>query len=140
MRHSGRERRTAYWSFPLWKFELSHGVIRLTPPGTDWAALTSDPLAVSSPLPPVGATPVKLEIAYRQPFYQYVRLVAGRFPAAAGPRLFQVAVTALDTFTSYRQLVWGWGSVADLLSNGDIPGSVSTSIQPLNDSVGECRS
>ena len=74
--------------------EFSHGVIRLTPPGTDWAALTSDPLAVSSPLPPVGATPVKLEIAYRQPFYQYVRLVAGRFPASAGPQLFQVAVTS----------------------------------------------
>jgi hypothetical protein len=25
---SGRERRTPYWSYPLWKFELSHGVIR----------------------------------------------------------------------------------------------------------------
>jgi len=25
---SGRERRTAYWSVPLWKFELSYGVIR----------------------------------------------------------------------------------------------------------------
>ena len=74
--------------------EFSHGVIRLTPPGTDWAALTSDPLAVSSPLPPVGSTPVKLEIAYRQPFYQYVRLVAGRFPASAGPQLLQVAVTS----------------------------------------------
>ena len=73
--------------------ELDHGVIRLAPPSADWAALTSDPFAVSSPLPPVGATPVKLEIAYRQPFYQEVRLVAGRFPASAGPQLFQVAVT-----------------------------------------------
>jgi hypothetical protein len=28
---SGRERRTAYWSFPLWQFELSYGVIRHRP-------------------------------------------------------------------------------------------------------------
>ena len=74
--------------------ELTHGVIRLAPASADWAALTSDPLSVSSPLPAVGATPVKLEIAYRQPFYQYVRLVAGRFPASAGPQLLQVAVTS----------------------------------------------
>jgi putative ABC transport system permease protein len=72
---------------------LNHGVIRLGPSSADWAALTSDPLAVSSSLPPVGATPVKLEVDYRQPFYPYVRLVAGRFPAIAGPGLFQVAVT-----------------------------------------------
>ena len=73
---------------------LNHGVIRLAPASANWAALTSAPLSVSSPLPPVGATPVKLEIAYRQPFYQHVRLVAGRFPASAGPQLLQVAITA----------------------------------------------
>lgn len=28
---SGRERRTAFWSFPLWSFELSYGVIRHRP-------------------------------------------------------------------------------------------------------------
>ena len=28
---SGRERRTAYWTFPLWQFELSYGVIRHRP-------------------------------------------------------------------------------------------------------------
>ncbi len=72
---------------------LNHGVLRLAPSSADWAALTSDALAVSSPLPAVGGTPVKLEIAYRQPFYQYVRLVAGRFPGPAGPQLLQVAVT-----------------------------------------------
>ena len=74
---------------------LNHGVIRLAPASADWAALTSDPFSVSSSLPAVGATPVKLEIAYRQPFYQHVRLVAGRFPASAGPQLLQVAITAL---------------------------------------------
>jgi putative ABC transport system permease protein len=72
---------------------LNHGVIRLGQASAGWAALTSDPLAVSSPLPAVGAAPVKLEIDYRQPFYQHVRLVAGRFPASAGRQLFEVAVT-----------------------------------------------
>jgi putative ABC transport system permease protein len=95
--------------------EFSHGVIRLTPPGTDWAALTSDPLGVSSPLPPVGATPVKLEIAYRQPFYQYVRLVAGRFPASAGPQLFQVAVTSATA----RQFGLHVGSKVQITDAGD---------------------
>ena len=28
---SGRERRTAYWNYPLWQFELSYGVIRHRP-------------------------------------------------------------------------------------------------------------
>jgi putative ABC transport system permease protein len=95
--------------------EFSHGVIRLTPPGTDWAALTSDPLAVSSPLPPVGATPVKLEIAYRQPFYQYVRLVAGRLPASAGPQLLQVAVTSATA----RQFGLHVGSKVQITDAGD---------------------
>jgi hypothetical protein len=36
---SGRERRTAYWSFPLWKFELSHGVIRHRPSQAELAAM-----------------------------------------------------------------------------------------------------
>ncbi|HEX4396428.1 MAG TPA: FtsX-like permease family protein [Trebonia sp.] len=95
--------------------EFSHGVIRLTPPGTDWAALTSDPLGVSSPLPPVGSTPVKLEITYRQPFYQHVRLVAGRFPASAGPQLLQVAVTSATA----RQFGLHVGSKVQITDAGD---------------------
>jgi len=95
--------------------EFSHGVIRLTPPGTDWAALTSDPLGVSSPLPPVGSIPVKLEIAYRQPFYQHVRLVAGRFPASAGPQLLPVAVTSATA----RQFGLHVGSKVQIAGAGD---------------------
>jgi hypothetical protein len=36
---SGRERRTAYWSFPLWKFELSYGVVRHRPSQAELFAL-----------------------------------------------------------------------------------------------------
>ncbi len=36
---SGRERRTAYWSFPLWKFELSYGVIRHRPSQAELSTL-----------------------------------------------------------------------------------------------------
>jgi len=36
---SGRERRTAYWSFPLWKFELSYGVIRRRPTQDELATM-----------------------------------------------------------------------------------------------------
>jgi hypothetical protein len=36
---SGRERRTAYWSFPLWQFELSYGVIRHRPAQAELAAM-----------------------------------------------------------------------------------------------------
>lgn len=36
---SGRERRTAYWSFPLWKFELGYGVIRHRPAQAELAAM-----------------------------------------------------------------------------------------------------
>ena len=98
---------------------LNHGVIRLAPASADWAALTSAPLSVSSPLPAVGATPVKLEIAYRQPFYQYVRLVAGRFPASAGPRLLQVAVTSatarqFDLHVGSKVQITGAGSAGRL--------------------------
>ena len=98
---------------------LNHGVIRLAPASADWAALTSDPLSVSSPLPAVGATPVKLEIAYRQPFYQYVRLVAGRFPASAGPQLLQVAVTSatarqFDLHVGSKVQITGAGSAGRL--------------------------
>ena len=98
---------------------LNHGAIRLAPASAVWAALTSDPLSVSSPLPAVGATPVKLEIAYRQPFYQYVRLVAGRFPASAGPQLLQVAVTSatarqFDLHVGSKVQIAGAGSAGRL--------------------------
>ena len=36
---SGRERRTAYWSFPLWQFELQYEVIRHRPTAPELAAM-----------------------------------------------------------------------------------------------------
>lgn len=36
---SGRERRTAYWSFPLWQFELQYEVIRHRPTTPELAAM-----------------------------------------------------------------------------------------------------
>jgi putative ABC transport system permease protein len=60
-----------------------HGAIKLAPSGDDWASLTSGLNQVQTPLPKVGGTPVKLEVTYRQPLGQYMRLVAGHFPAAS---------------------------------------------------------
>jgi putative ABC transport system permease protein len=60
--------------------ELNQGVVRLAPASTDWAALTSHAQLVLSPVPAVSGFPVELEVSYRQPFAQYMRLVAGRFP------------------------------------------------------------
>lgn len=36
---SGRERRTSYWSYPLWQFQLSYGVIRHRPTNDELAVL-----------------------------------------------------------------------------------------------------
>ena len=36
---SGRERRTSYWSYPLWQFELSYGVIRHRPTNDELATM-----------------------------------------------------------------------------------------------------
>lgn len=36
---SGRERRTAYWSAPLWQFELNYGVVRHRPTNDELAIL-----------------------------------------------------------------------------------------------------
>ena len=65
--------------------DYDHGVVSLTPPGTDWASLTSNLNTVQSPLPKVGGTTVKLEVTYRQPLSQHMRLVAGHFPGTPAP-------------------------------------------------------
>jgi putative ABC transport system permease protein len=64
-----------------------HGTVKLAAASNDWASLTSDVNTVQSPLPKVGGTPVKLEITYRQPLSQHMRLVAGHFPAAPAPAI-----------------------------------------------------
>jgi len=90
--------------------DYNHGVVRLAPAAQDWAGMTSGLLGVLSQLPGTKSIGVKLEIAYRQPLTQHMRLVAGRYPAsppAASKRaagngsglrpftsLFQIAVSA----------------------------------------------
>jgi putative ABC transport system permease protein len=62
-----------------------HGVVKLAPASDDWASLTSQLSMVQSPLPKVNGVPVELEITYRQPLSQHMRLVAGQFPARPAP-------------------------------------------------------
>jgi putative ABC transport system permease protein len=62
--------------------DFNHGVIRLAPPGQDWASMTSSAHDVASALPTNGV-PVRLEVGYREPFTSYTRLVAGQYPGTA---------------------------------------------------------
>ena len=64
-----------------------HGAISLAPASAAWASLTSGLDLVKSPLPKVGATPVKLEVTYREPLGQHMRLVAGHFPSPPTPAI-----------------------------------------------------
>jgi putative ABC transport system permease protein len=65
--------------------DLNHGLVDLAPPTADWMSMTTTEHAVLSDLPGAGGVPVKLEVSYRQPFSQYLRLVAGRFPGPVPP-------------------------------------------------------
>jgi putative ABC transport system permease protein len=65
--------------------DYDHGAVRLTPASTDWTSLTTPEDAVQSRLPAVGSVQVKLELTYRQPLSQHMRLVTGHYPAAPGP-------------------------------------------------------
>ena len=61
--------------------DLNKGVVRLAPASADWVALTSQLNTLTSSPPGADGLPLKLEIAYRQPLNQHVRLVSGTFPA-----------------------------------------------------------
>lgn len=65
--------------------DLNHGVVSLAPASADWAALDTQLIDLNPTPASTGGIPVKLEIAYRQPLRQHVRLVAGAFPAAPVP-------------------------------------------------------
>jgi len=62
----------------------NRGVIHLAPVSAAWMGMTTSLHLVTSPVPGAGATPVEIEVAYRQPFFPHLRLVAGQFPASAG--------------------------------------------------------
>jgi putative ABC transport system permease protein len=61
------------------------GIVELAPAGDAWASVTTALNLVQSPLPRVGVIPVKLELTYRQPLGQHVRLVRGQLPAPPAP-------------------------------------------------------
>jgi putative ABC transport system permease protein len=62
--------------------DLNKGVVRLAPASADWTALTTQLNTLTTSPPGAGGLPVKLEVSYRQPLKQHVRLVSGTFPAA----------------------------------------------------------
>jgi putative ABC transport system permease protein len=62
--------------------DLSQGVVRLAPAAADWVALTSRLNMLSSAPPGVHGATTEVEVAYRQPLRQHVRLLSGAFPAA----------------------------------------------------------
>jgi putative ABC transport system permease protein len=65
--------------------DLNQGVLRLAPGSADWAALDTQAIDLTPTPKSTGGIPVKLEIAYRQPLRQYMRLVAGSFPQSPVP-------------------------------------------------------
>jgi putative ABC transport system permease protein len=65
--------------------DLNHGLVHLAPPAGDWMSMTSVAHAALSDIPGAGGAPVKIEVSYRQPFSQYLRLVAGHFPGPVPP-------------------------------------------------------
>jgi putative ABC transport system permease protein len=64
--------------------DFNRGVVHMAPVSADWMGMTSGTHLLQSPLPAVHGVPVQLEVTYRQPFFQYTRLVAGQFPSSPG--------------------------------------------------------
>lgn len=60
--------------------DFNHGAVHLAAPDADWAGMTSSPHGVISSLPAADGVLVRLAVTCRQPFTQYTRLVAGRYP------------------------------------------------------------
>ena len=75
-----------------------HKAVSLAPASTTWASLTSGLILLpTGALPKVASIPVKLEVTYREPLSQHMRLAAGHFPAAPAP---DVPVPQYGTSTS----------------------------------------
>ena len=65
--------------------DLNKGAVRLSPQSADWASLTTRLNTVTPTPAAAGGITVQLEIDYRQPLSQHVRLVSGAFPRAPVP-------------------------------------------------------
>ncbi len=62
--------------------DFDRAPVSLTPAGTDWSSMTVPFNPIDDDLPGTGGTPVKIEIAERQPLASQVRLLSGHFPVA----------------------------------------------------------
>jgi hypothetical protein len=65
--------------------DFDRGLVHLAPPAADWMSMTSAVHAALGDIPGAGGAPVKIEVSYRQPFGQSLRLVAGHFPGPVPP-------------------------------------------------------
>ncbi len=65
--------------------DFDHGLVHLAPPAADWMSMTSVVHQAVGDLPGACGAPVKIEVSYRQPFSQYLRLVACHFPGPVPP-------------------------------------------------------
>ena len=65
--------------------DFDRGLVHLAPPAADWMSMTSAVHAALGTIPGAGGAPVKIEVSYRQPFGQSLRLVAGHFPGPVPP-------------------------------------------------------
>jgi putative ABC transport system permease protein len=65
--------------------DYSKSVTGLSPVSADWASMTTGLDPVHGPLPRTGGIPVKLALSYMQPLTNFMRLVAGHFPAPPAP-------------------------------------------------------
>jgi putative ABC transport system permease protein len=74
--------------------DFGAGPLPLAPQSADWAAMTSNPRGVISALPALQGIPAQVEVTYRYPVADHMRLVAGRMPDTAPSSGIQVVVTA----------------------------------------------
>jgi putative ABC transport system permease protein len=114
--------------------DLNKGAVRLQPQSADWASLTTR-LNTLTPTPPgAHGTTVRLEIDYRQPLNQHVRLVAGAFPAAPAPAPASETLTSGDSFYPLLQVLVSQQTAAVF---GLKPGSRVTVPGPENGLLGQ---
>jgi putative ABC transport system permease protein len=67
--------------------DFDRGLVHLAPASADWTAITSQQHTVTSNVGGAAKdAQVKLEVTYREPLAQYMRLVAGRYPGTVSSK------------------------------------------------------
>ncbi|WP_300612265.1 FtsX-like permease family protein, partial [Trebonia sp.] len=82
--------------------DFDRGVVKLAPADADWMSMTTllHTVTSTSGLPGAGTFEVQFEVSYRQPFTQYMRLVAGRYPGTASASVSPVLQVAVSSQTA----------------------------------------